>query len=64
MFDTVNPPPLEPAAVRAIRDRLGYLEDNRYRYVRIGGYAEDHPTVRSHDDEIAELKQALRAMGR
>lgn len=43
---------------RAIEDRLAYLEDNRERYVRCGGYPVSHPIVREYDREIAELREA------
>lgn len=54
---------MNKTAIQAIRSQLGYLEDNRYRYVRLGGYSETHPTVLDHDRQILELKQALLALG-
>lgn len=54
---------MNKAAQQAIERELSYLEDNRYRYVQLGGYSADHPTVASHDAKIAELKAALREAG-
>jgi hypothetical protein len=54
---------MNQAAINAVRERLGYLEDNRYRYVKMGGYSETHPTVLSYDEEILQLKKALQEAG-
>lgn len=50
---------MNEAAKKAIQDRLSYLEDNRYRYVNLGGFPTTHPVVLEHDKEIRELKEAL-----